>query len=91
MTMKENVRLVNEVLGRNDLNEADVTVIADDWKAFCNDPEKYRDTAVVDMVNLYIDETIGELVDDISSNMPCDTYGMCACSSSCPQYFSCQA
>lgn len=24
------------------------------------------------------------------SNMPCDTYGPCACSSSCPNYIQCQ-
>ena len=28
---------------------------------------------------------------DYSGNMPCDTYGPLACSSSCPQYYQCQA
>ena len=50
MTVSENTKLVNDVLGRTDLIDADVVCIADDWRAFCNDPEKYRNTVVVDMV-----------------------------------------
>ena len=85
------IALINEVLGRTDLQEADVICLADDWRAFCNDPEKYRGTVVVDMVNQYIEEELYEEVDDgYESNMPCDTYGPCACSSSCPNYINCQ-
>ena len=37
-------------------------------------------------------EVLEELnVDPIEENMPCDNYGMCACSHSCPQYYQCQA
>ena len=27
--------------------------------------------------------------EDYKYNTPCDTYGMCACSSSCPQFYEC--
>ena len=56
MTMTENVKLINEVLGRDDLTEADVTCLADDWRAFCNNPMKYADTVVPLLVNQYLDE-----------------------------------
>ena len=89
--VSENTKLINEVLGRTDLIDADVVCIADDWRAFCNDPEKYRNTVVVDMVNQYIEEELYEEVDyGYEMNMPCDTYGPCACSSSCPNYIQCQ-
>ena len=29
--------------------------------------------------------------DEYAGNMPCDTYGMSACSRSCPNYFKCNA
>lgn len=38
-------------------------------------------------------ETIDEEYEDVdeeSGNMPCDTYGMLACSHSCPNYYKCQ-
>jgi len=90
MTVSENTKLVNDVLGRTDLTDADVVCIADDWRAFCNDPEKYRNTVVVDMVNQYIDEELYEEVDDDYENiMPCDIYGPWACSISCSNYAKC--
>lgn len=29
--------------------------------------------------------------DEASHNMPCDTYGMCACMPSCPLYYKCNS
>ena len=47
-----------------------------------------------DNVAYYIDGELVEydwdVIDDAEMNMPCDTYGMCACSSSCPRYYQCQ-
>ena len=40
--------------------------------------------------NEELDEDFEEFdINDYTDNMPCDTYGMGACSSSCPNYFKC--
>jgi hypothetical protein len=36
-------------------------------------------------------EDFGTSTDEYSGNMPCDTYGMCACSTSCSQWAQCHA
>lgn len=39
--------------------------------------------------DLEIDDGFGFSSFDPSGNMPCDTFGPCACSESCPKYFEC--
>lgn len=38
-----------------------------------------------------IDEMLYTVEDDYASNAPCDTYGACACTTSCPYYHTCMA
>ena len=48
---------VQKVLGREDLDYWDVhELIAEEWAAFYDEPEKYAGSVVVDMVNQFLDE-----------------------------------
>ena len=48
---------VQKVLGRDDLDYWDVhELIAEEWAAFYDEPEKYAGSVVVDMVNQFLDE-----------------------------------
>lgn len=46
---------VSRVLGR-EVDQTEFENLWHDWRAFTENPEKYADTIVVDMVKLYLDE-----------------------------------
>ena len=48
-------RLLEMVLGCR-LTREQVACIIKDWKAFAEDPCKYIDTVVIDMIHLYLEE-----------------------------------
>lgn len=39
--------------------------------------------------DLTIEDVLWIVDDSADNNMPCDTYGPCACSTACPKYFVC--
>ena len=50
-----NTKIVSAVLGR-EVTEDEMQYIYEDWRAFHDDPTHYAGTAVVQMVNQYLDE-----------------------------------
>lgn len=58
------------------------------------DVDYYPIKDFADGVTWYLDITLfwdvcNATEDDYSSNMPCDNFGMLACSSSCPKFYEC--
>lgn len=51
----ENKMIIGTVLGRS-LTEKQFDALKQDWKAFYREPEKYRETPVVEMVKQYLEE-----------------------------------
>ncbi len=54
-SVKEKIAILEEVLGRP-VSESVAIRMESQWAAFYEEPEKYKGTVVVDMVNLWIDE-----------------------------------
>lgn len=52
--------------------------------------EELRRPAKQEEPNELEEQYCEEDIEDAKSNMPCDTWGMLACTSSCPQYEECQ-
>ena len=54
MTVESRTKLVSAVLNRK-VTEDEMQLIYEDWRAFHDDPAKYSGTAVVQLVNEYLD------------------------------------
>ena len=52
----QNKNRLESVLGLDNMTDAEVEAIKDDWKAFYNDPEKFEGSAVVEMVLSYLED-----------------------------------
>lgn len=57
---------------------------------YCHYSGRADEAPCADPDNDIVDGVYEEVPDDYSENMPCDTYGISACSSSCPNYQKCQ-
>ena len=58
---------IKKVLGREDLDYWDVhELIAEEWAAFYDEPEKYAGSVVVDMVNKFLDDFVADSYEDTS-------------------------
>ena len=56
----DNSELLNDILGRK-IGWIHFGELKHDWLAFYEDPERYRGTVVVDMINLWADEKLEKL------------------------------
>ena len=53
--MKTKINEINKVLNNN-VTEIELIYLAEDWKAFVENPTKYADSVIVDMVNQYLSD-----------------------------------
>ena len=49
------IKLISDILGRN-ISSSEGNYIYDNWRAFYNDPELFKDTPVIEMVNNGLDD-----------------------------------
>lgn len=54
--------ILSDVLGKS-ISSSEENYIYDGWRAFYNDPESFRDTVVVDLVNKGLNDKVGSLPD----------------------------
>lgn len=66
----DNSNMMNDVLGRK-IGWVNFGELENDWRAFFNEPQKYKNTVVVDMVNKWADEKLEYL----KSRSECHNYG----------------
>ena len=61
------------------------------WQQGKNSAMDLEITSINPVMLTAIEVIWDDTADDFKQNMPCDNYGMSACSPSCKQYFKCQS
>ena len=51
----DKIKLISDILGKN-ISSSEGNYIYDNWRAFYNDPELFKDTPIIDMVNTGLEE-----------------------------------